>query len=218
MKSPGLLISAAVVALATFGHAQDSKPAEHEHGASQSGNSATPDPVKAAAQKAPAKPKTEAQLEFDQLKQLAGEWQGRVSLDPPMKGMGDTDLRLTMRVTSRGNTITHEFQQANTPLDFTKYDHPITMIYIDDNDQLSLIHYCDAGNRPRMTAKKLPDGSIDFSFVDLTGPTKYGNMDHATFTPIDQDHHIQEWTFKLPGDKLMHAKMNLTRVTTSAAK
>jgi len=43
-----------------------------------------------------------------------------------------------VRVTSRGNAIVHEGQEANTPLDQTKYDHPVTMLYV-NNDQLNLI-------------------------------------------------------------------------------
>lgn len=203
MKSVRSIIIAVAVSLTATAFAQ-SDPHQHN------------DPV-AQAQKTAPKPKTEAQLSFDELKQLAGEWQGHVSLNPPMKGMGDTELHVTMRVTSRGNTITHEFQEADKPLDWTKYDHPITMFYLADDGQLNLTHYCDAGNRPRMVAKKLADGKIDFTFADITGPTKYGNMYHSTFIPIDADHHIEEWTFKLPGDKLMVARMDLHRVPTQTA-
>src|SRR5215510_10794287 len=98
----------------------------------------------------PAVPKTEAQLSFDAIKTLAGEWEGTVKTDMPgVDPMANTSLHVTMRVTSRGNVLVHEFQEANTPLDFTKYDHPVTMFYV-DQEKLNLVHYCDAGNRPRM--------------------------------------------------------------------
>lgn len=150
---------------------------------------------------------------FDAIKTLAGEWEGRVTLTPPMQGMGETKLHLTMRVTSRGHAIVHEFQEAGTPLDPAKYDHPVTMFYLDDQDQVSLVHYCDAGNRPHMVARKSPDNkTIEFDFVDMSGGNQRGHMHHAVFTLIDADHHTQEWTYMMPGDKPMRARMDLTRV------
>src|SRR5882672_8414755 len=121
-------------------------------------------------------PKSEAQISFDTLKSLAGEWEGQVKTDMPIGGnLENTPMHLTMRVTSRGNVLVHEFQEANTPLDASKYDHPVTMLYL-DNDRLNLVHYCDAGNRPRMTGKMSPDGkSIEFEFADVSGPTQYGH-------------------------------------------
>src|SRR5579859_8219075 len=62
--------------------------------------------------------KSDAQISFDTLKSLAGDWEGPVTVDPPMPEMTDghnPNLHLTMRVTSRGNTIIHELQEAGTP-------------------------------------------------------------------------------------------------------
>src|SRR5580765_8854893 len=64
-----------------------------------------------------AAPKSQAQTSFDTLKSLAGEWEGSVTLDPPMPEMSDGKaLHVSMRVTSRGNTLVHELQEAGTPL------------------------------------------------------------------------------------------------------
>src|SRR5262245_17972639 len=75
---------------------------------------------------------SEAQKTFDLLKTLAGEWEGAVSVEPPIPQMSDDNkpLHLSMRVTSRGNVLVHEFQEAGTPLDPKKYDHPVTMLYL----------------------------------------------------------------------------------------
>lgn len=162
---------------------------------------------------------TEAQKSFDAIKTLAGEWEGTVDTDFPgaKKALEEAGtLRVSMKVTSRGNLLVHEFQQGGTPLDPTKYDHPVTTIYL-DQDKLNLVHYCDAGNRPRMLAKASPDGkTIEFSFADLSGSDKYGHMHHAIFTLMDKDHHIEEWTFMLAtkeGVKPVQAKMDLHRVS-----
>lgn len=153
---------------------------------------------------------SDAQKSFDQLKTLAGTWTGRVTATPPQPDWGDKPLWVTMRVTSRGNALVHEMKEPGTPDDLSK-DDPITMLYI-DNDRLTLTHYCDAGNRPRMVAKPSPDGkTVEFDFVDVAGSTAYGHMHHAVFTVIDTNHHIEDWTFMLPGDKHVQAHMDLQR-------
>jgi len=153
-----------------------------------------------------------AHKSFDQLKALAGEWEGAVTADPPQPEMPDgTRVHITMRITSRGNALVHEMQAPGTPLDPTKYDHPVTMIFL-NNDQLNLVHYCDAGNRPHMVARSSADGKkVEFDFVDLSGGNEYGHMYHAVFTFVDANHHVEDWTFLMPGDKPMHAHMDLQR-------
>ena len=155
-------------------------------------------------------PKSEAQTSFDTMKTLAGDWEGPVKTDMPVAAKADIKpLRVSMRVTSRGNALVHEFQEAGTPLDATKYDHPVTMLYV-DGDQLTLVHYCDAGNRPRMTGKMSPDGkTVEFEFKDISGSTEY-HMHHSVFTIIDANHHTEDWTFMMK-DKPIHAHFDLHR-------
>ena len=183
MKSPRFLLSAALLSLSTLAFAQSA-----------------PTPVAL----------SDAQKSFDQLKTLAGTWTGPVTANPPQPDFGDKPLWLSMRVTSRGNAIVHEMKQPGTPDDPSK-DDPITLLYM-DNDRLTLTHYCDAGNRPRMVAKASPDGkTVEFDFVDVAGSTQYGHMHHAVFTVIDANHHTEDWTFMLPGDKHIQAHMDLQR-------
>src|SRR5258708_15611336 len=111
---------------------------------------------------------SEAQKSFTTIKSLAGEWEGVVTVQD-MPQMSGAKMHLSLRVTSRGNVLVHEFQEAGTPLDATKYDHPVTMLYVDDADRLTLIHYCDAGNRPRMLGKMSPDGNrLEFDLPELS--------------------------------------------------
>ena len=152
---------------------------------------------------------SDAQKSFTTLKSLAGEWEGPVTVAgvPEMSG---AKMHLSLRVTSRGNALVHEFQEAGTPLDATKYDHPVTMFYV-DGEQLTLIHYCDAGNRPRMTGKMLPDGkTVEFELKDISGSTEM-HMHHSVFTVIDANHHTEDWTFMM-NDKPMHAHFELQRI------
>jgi hypothetical protein len=155
---------------------------------------------------------SDAQTSFDKLKTLAGSWEAHVTTIPPLPDMGDgAQALVTMRVTSRGNALVHEMKGAGTPDDATKYDHPVTMLYLDEG-RLLLTHYCDAGNRPRMAARSSPDGkTVEFDFLDVAGNLQYGHMQHAVFTIIDASHHTEDWTFMMPGDKPVHAHMDLQR-------
>lgn len=163
--------------------------------------------------------KSDAQKSFDTMKTLAGSWQGSVTMNPPMHDMTNAQTDVTLRVTSRGNALVHEMKEAGKADDPTKYDHPVTMFYL-DSDRLLLTHYCDAGNRPRMTARTSSNGkTVEFDFLDVSGPTQHGHMQHAVFTIVDANHHIEEWTYLMPGDKPVHARMDLQRTAgTVAAK
>jgi hypothetical protein len=156
------------------------------------------------AQKSSAAPvPSEAQKSFTTMKTLAGSWEGPVTTAPPAVEVEGKPAQILLRVTSRGNALMHDLTIAGIP------DNPITMVYL-DSDRMLLTHYCDAGNRPRMTGKMSPDGKkVEFEFLDIAGNPQY-HMDHAVFTIIDADHHTEDWTFMM-GDKPMHAHFDLHR-------
>lgn len=157
---------------------------------------------------------SDSQKSFDVMKSLAGTWDGPVTLSPAdhKMGNGSDKIQVSLRVTSRGNAVVHEMRDPSTADDPAKNDHPLTMLYL-DNGRLLLTHYCDAGNRPRMTGTLSADGkTIDFDFLDVAGPTDHGHMQHATFTIIDANHHTEDWTYLMPGDKVMRGHMDLQRM------
>src|SRR6202158_6474312 len=81
------------------------------------------------AQKASVAPvPSEAQKSFTTMKSLAGEWEGPVNVPEMPEMSGGKPTHLSLRVTSRGNVLVHELQEAGTPLDATKYDNPVTML------------------------------------------------------------------------------------------
>jgi hypothetical protein len=147
-------------------------------------------------------PKSEAQKSFDFLKTLAGSWGGQVTLVPQQSDFGK-QIQVSMRVTSMGNALMHEMKQEGRP------DDPITMLYL-DGDRLLLTHYCDAGNRPRMTGKMSQDGKkVEFAFLDIAGNPQ-NHMHNAVFTVIDENRHTEDWTFMMEG-KPVHAHFDLQR-------
>ena len=147
---------------------------------------------------------SDAQKSFDKMKTLAGSWEGRITTTPPEPDIEGKLAQVSLRVTSMGNALMHEATGMGRP------DDPITMFYM-DGDRLLLTHYCDAGNRPRMTGKLSPDGkTVEFEFLDVAGSTQYGHMHHGVFTFIDANHHTEDWTF-MHGDKPVHAHFELQR-------
>lgn len=170
----------------------------------------------AIAQSEAQKPQSNAEKSFTVLKTLAGAWEGPVVMDAHAHDASDT-LKVSLRVTSRGNAVVHEMYDPKTPDDPARNDHPVTMFFV-DSDKLILTHYCDAGNRPRMAGKISDDGKkIEFDFLDVSGSDKFGHMYHAVFTIIDANHHTEEWTYMMPGNKPMHARVDLQRVPQQQA-
>lgn len=149
--------------------------------------------------------KSDAQKSFEKLKSVAGSWEGRVTTVPPQDDIEGKPMQVSLRVTSMGNAMVHEMTGQGRP------DDPITMLYL-DGDRLMLTHYCDAGNRPRMAGKMSADGkTVEFDFLDVAGSTQYGHMHHAVFTVIDANHHTEDWTYMMPGDKPVRAHFDLQR-------
>jgi hypothetical protein len=131
---------------------------------------------------------SDAQKAFEQMKALAGSWQGTI--------MG-ISINVTIRAASSGTAILHE---ANTDGGGPP-NHEITMFYFDEG-RLLATHYCDGGNRARFEGKVSPDGkSIEFSFLDVVGSTKGGLVKRMVFTVIDANRHGVEFTFNMPNGR-----------------
>ena len=60
---------------------------------------------------------SDAQKSFDQLKALAGTWEGRVTTVPPEPEISGKTMQVTLRVTSMGNAIVHEMTGGGRPDD-----------------------------------------------------------------------------------------------------
>ncbi|MCA1576667.1 MAG: DUF1579 domain-containing protein [Acidobacteria bacterium] len=137
---------------------------------------------------------SDAKKAFDQLKTLAGSWEGTI---------GDLSTQVTIRVTSAGSAIMHDAFMAST--------NKITLMYL-EGDRLLLTHYGGEGNRPRFEGKLTADGkSVEFTFLDVAGGTQRGLMKRMMFTMVDANNHIVEVTYVLPDGKSIEARGEFRR-------
>lgn len=145
---------------------------------------------------------SDVQKAFEQMKALAGNWQGPIVVDDPSWAT-DKPLSLSIRVVSHGNALIHELNTGGPE---------VTVFYV-DGDRLALVHYCDFGNRPRMLARPSADGKkIEFDLVEAPGSNQIGHVSHAVFTIIDANHHIEDWTFTQASGKIAHGHLDFKRV------
>jgi hypothetical protein len=129
---------------------------------------------------------TPAQAAFEQMKSLAGEWQGKNNKGEPS--------RVSYSLGSNGSAVL-----ADIKVEHLK-QNMISMIHL-DGGRVMITHYCSEGNQPRMAASHAEGNSIAFEFVDATNlasPTA-GRMQRVVFTFLDADHHTEDWTFRENG-------------------
>jgi hypothetical protein len=150
-----------------------------------------------------------AEISFEGLKGLAGQWTGTVKTNPTSPDL-DGPIQVTMRVASRGSLLVHEIAPGGVP-------EP-TMIYV-DGDHLTLVHYCEAGNRPRLIARGDTNlKTVDFVFDDISGSKSPLYLRRFVFRLVDPDHHTEDWTFALADGKTLLAHFDLKRTADSAPR
>ncbi len=150
-----------------------------------------------------------AQTAFAVLKGLAGKWAGAVTTEPHNPDI-EGRIEVTMRVASRGNVLEHEIAPGGVP-------EP-TMIYV-EGDRLTLVHYCEAGNRPRLVARQATEPkTVDFEFADISGEKTPVYLQQFVFTMVGADRHTEDWSFRLPDGGSLRAHFDLKRAARSAPR
>jgi hypothetical protein len=142
-------------------------------------------------------PKKPSSPMFDQIKALAGEWQGKMS--------DGTVSRTSYRVVSNGSAVMNVLDPAG--------EMEMVTMFHQDGAALMATHYCAMGNQPRMVAASAAKPNvIEFTFKDVTNLTSpnEGHMSGLVLTMTDADHHQQEWIFRQDG-KEQRAVFEFTR-------
>jgi hypothetical protein len=143
---------------------------------------------------------TDAQKSFDQIKALAGSWEGKAS--------NGHSLDVSFSETAGGSAMMSEIH-GHGP------ENMVSMFHMDGPNRMLITHYCSAGNQPRMAATASPDGkTITFTFVDATNLSSpdAGHMQQLVIAMLDANHHTEDWTFNDHGKEMkeffdLHRKM-----------
>ena len=131
---------------------------------------------------------------FDQLKKLAGTWEGKTA--------DGKRVSISLQVVGDGSAL----------MELDPVENMVTMFH-PDNDRLLMTHYCAAHNQPRVQAEVSPDGKrFTFNFLDATNLAKpdAGHMQRMILTIEDANHMTEQWFF-LDGTKEMTETFKLTR-------
>lgn len=144
---------------------------------------------------------------FDQLKALAGRWEGRAD------DASGTPVALEMAVTSNGRAVL-ERVFAGTP-------HEMTTVYYLAYDRLLATHYCSIGNQPGF---KLVDTSKPNDIVmELAGGTGFDPRTdqhaHGVHLQVTGPDRLRvEWQFRKGDGEPTFARMTLARVAAASAQ
>jgi hypothetical protein len=135
---------------------------------------------------------------FDQIKSLAGHWEGTTS--------ASHKVEVSYEVISNGSVVMERLHPSTEP-------DMITM-YVLDGDRILVTHYCSMGNQPTMQTAASPaaNGKLDFTFLRLAGAKSpdEGHMAALTVSMPDKTHLVQTWTFDDHG-KTMTESFTYTR-------
>jgi hypothetical protein len=136
---------------------------------------------------------SQCQPEFDQIKSLAGDWEG--------KSAGGDPVHINYKVVSGGTAVMESIIASSEP-------QMVTLYYL-DGDHLMMTHYCMANNQPRMRADAATSSrnAIKFTFVDATNLASpdVGHMHAHAIIWKDADHVRQEWTWRDKGQEKIEA-------------
>src|SRR3954463_3548928 len=105
-------------------------------------------------------PKSGAELAFNKLRSLSGDWQGSYQWTGARNSSGKMDA--TYYMSGNDSALVENLLSDGKP--------SMTSVYHLDGNDLRMTHYCAARNQPRLKAEHidLEKGTFEFSFVDAT--------------------------------------------------
>ncbi len=139
--------------------------------------------------------------EFEALKKLVGQWEGKAKAGPQ-----EFPVSVSYELTS-GGTAVLERSFAGTP-------HEMVSIYTVEGSKVGMTHYCAAGNHPRMGLKKADAKSLEFELIGSEGLIKGADEMHmhgVRLSFLDANRLKQDWTSYEGGVQKDIKTLELTR-------
>ena len=129
-----------------------------------------------------------AQVAFDKLRELRGNWEGKDDHGMSVK----TNFRVMV-----SDTMVMETLAASG------MEEMVTFYSVSGND-VALVHYCPTNNQPRMRAVPPPDGDVkelDFTFQGAGNlpNLETGHQHKLVMQFHDKDHITERWTWRQNG-------------------
>ena len=139
---------------------------------------------------------------FQQMKQLAGNWEGRVDM-----GKGSEKIKASYRITSAGSVLVETIFEG-TP------NEMVTIYHDDKNHQLGLTHYCGLNNQPKMVLIGDKGNALEFDLAQdaAIDTAREPHMHALTLTFAGKDEIKQHWTQFAEGKKQKVVVISYKRV------
>ncbi len=136
-------------------------------------------------------PTYEGSKVFQQMKQLAGKWEGTVDM-----GKGLEKIDASYRVTSAGSVLVETIFEG-TP------NEMITVYHYDKMKRLVLTHYCGLNNQPKLTLINNEENVLEFDLAqDAPIDAAHEPHMHALKLTISGKNEMQQhWTQFAQGEK-----------------
>ena len=147
-------------------------------------------------------PVYEGSQAFQQMKQLAGKWEGTVDM-----GQGPQAVNASYHITSAGSVLVETIFEG-TP------NEMVTIYHDDKNRRLSLTHYCGLNNQPKLALIKSEGNALEFDLAQ-DAPIDAAHEPHMhslRLTFAGNNEMKQHWTQFAQGEKKKVVMLSFKRV------
>ena len=147
-----------------------------------------------------AAPSAVSLAEFEQIKHLAGRWEGTTQ-----HGEGAEEPAVVEYKVTSGGSVVVETLFPNTP-------HEMVLVYHANKGKLSMTHYCMLGNQPELELTSANSQQLEFSLSSGSSiPSSEEHMHALKLAWTDPNRLTQVWTSYKDGKPAFSSTFRLAR-------